>query len=246
MNTETPVSTEQIIVSNITIDIVRKDIKNIHLAVYPPMGRVRIAAPFQVKDDAIRLFAISKLSWIRRQQRQFAGQERLPPREYKERESHYYQGKRYLLHIVEAEGWPKVVLKNKTRIELHVRPGSTIETRHALMTRWYRTQLKKQIPALIKKWEQIMDVQVIGWQVRQMKTRWGSCNPDQKQIRLNLELVKKPASCLEYIIVHEMVHLLERHHNEVFLSYMDRFLPHWRQLKAELNKLPVRHEEWGY
>lgn len=246
MNTKASIGTDQITVSNITIDIVRKDIKNIHLAVYPPAGRVRIAAPSQVKDDTIRLFAISKLSWIRRQQRQFAEQERLPIREYKQRESHYYQGRRYLLHSIETQSRPKVVLKNKTRIELHIRAGTPLEKRHALMTRWYRAQLKQQIPALIEKWEQIMDVQVNGWQVRQMKTRWGSCNPDQKQIRLNLELAKKPTSCLEYIIVHEMVHLLERHHNDVFLAYMDQFLPHWRQLKAELNKLPVRHEEWGY
>lgn len=246
MSTKKDTDREQITISNITIDIVRKDIKNIHLAVYPPAGRVRIAAPLQVKDDAIRLFAISKLSWIRRNQRKFAEQERLPTREYKQRESHYFQGKRYLLRIHEADAPPKVVLRNKTYLDLYIRPDTPIEKRHDIMTRWYRTQLKKQIPPLIEKWEKIMDVKVNGWQVRQMKTRWGSCNPDQKQIRLNLELAKKPDTCLEYILVHEMVHLLERHHNDVFVAYMDKFLPTWRQLKVELNKLPVRHEEWGY
>lgn len=246
MNTERAETTEQITVGPVTVDVVRKDIRNIHLAVYPPTGRVRIAAPLQVQDDAIRLFVVSKLSWIKRHQRKFAAQERIPPREYQQRESHYFQGRRYLLRLHEADAPPKVLLRTKTYLDLYVRPGATREKRHEILTRWYRAQLKNQMPPLIEKWEEIMGVRVGTWQVRQMKTRWGSCQTEKKQIRLNLELAKKPESCLEYILVHEMVHLLERHHNEVFLGYMDRFLPNWRQLKAELNKLPVRHEEWGY
>lgn len=237
---------EHITISNIKIDVVRKDIKNIHLAVYPPTGRVRIAAPLKVNEDAIRLFAVAKLGWIKRNQKKFEGQERISQREYKQRESHYFQGKRYLLNITETEGAPKVILKSKKFIELFVRPETPVEKRHEIMTEWYRVQLKKQIPEIIEKWEAILKVKVSDWQVKQMKTKWGSCNIEKKRIWVNLELAKKPEHCLEYIIVHEMVHLLERHHNERFLYYMDTYLPSWRQLKTELNKLPVSHADWSY
>lgn len=237
---------EHITISNIKIDVVRKDIKNIHLAVYPPTGRVRIAAPLKVNEDAIRLFAVAKLGWIKRNQKKFEGQERISQREYKQRESHYFQGRRYLLNITETEGAPKVILKSKKFIELFVRPETTVEKRHEIMTEWYRVQLKKQIPAIIEKWEAILKVKVSDWQVKQMKTKWGSCNIEKKRLWVNLELAKKPEHCLEYIIVHEMVHLLERHHNERFLYYMDTYLPMWRQLKTELNKLPVSHADWSY
>lgn len=237
---------EQLTISDITIDVVRKDIKNIHLAVYPPTGRVRIAAPLKVNDDAIRLFAISKLGWIKRNQRKFDRQERIPAREYKERESHYFQGRRYLLNIIEHDAAPNVVLKSKKYIELYVRPGTTKEKCHEIMTEWYRKELKSQIPEIIAKWEKILNVEVNDWHVKQMKTKWGSCNIDKKRILLNLELAKKPERCLEYIVVHEMIHLLERHHNDRFLYYMDTYLPNWRQLKDELNKLPVSHADWSY
>ncbi len=237
---------EQIIINDIKIDVVRKDIKNIHLAVYPPTGRVRIAAPLRVNDDAIRLFAISKLGWIKRHQRKFEGQDRISPREYKNRESHYFQGKRYLLNVIEADAPPKVVLKNKTYIDLCIRPETSTAKRHEIMNEWYRQQLKKQIPELIEKWEKKTNVRVGEWQVKLMKTKWGSCNIQKKRIWLNLELAKKPIHCLEYIIVHEMVHLLERHHNDKFLYYMDTFLSNWKQLKTELNKLPVSHAAWNY
>ncbi|WP_348620010.1 M48 family metallopeptidase [Pedobacter lusitanus] len=237
---------EHITISNIKIDVVRKDIKNIHLAVYPPTGRVRIAAPLKVNEDAIRLFAVAKLSWIKRNQRKFEGQQRISQREYKQRESHYFQGRRYLLNITETEGVPKVILKSKKYIELFVRPETSVEKRHEIMTEWYRVQLKKEIPVIIEKWEDILKVKVSDWQVKQMKTKWGSCNIEKKKIWVNLELAKKPEHCLEYIIVHEMVHLLERHHNERFFYYMDAYLPTWRQLKAALNKLPVSHADWNY
>lgn len=237
---------KQITVSNIIIDVVHKSIKNIHLAVYPPNGRVRIAVPLDVNDDAIRLFAISKLGWIKRNQRKFNSQERIPPREYKQRESHYFQGKRYLLKIIEKNDTPKVVLKNKTTIDLYIRPDSTIVKRHEVMNEWYRAQIKLQIPAIIEKWEKILNVKVHDWQVKQMKTKWGSCIIEKKRIWLNLELAKKPERCLEYIIIHEMVHLLERHHNDQFLFYLDTYLPNWKQLKIELTKLPVSHAEWSY
>ncbi len=237
---------EQITISNIKIDVVRKNIKNIHLAVYPPTGRVRIAVPLTVNGDAVRLFAISKLGWIKRHQRKFEGQERITPREYKNRESHYFQGKRYLLNIIEADAPPKVVLKNKTYIDLYVRPETQAEKRHKILTEWYRVELKKQIPAMILKWERVLNIKVNEWRVRQMKTKWGSCNIKKKRIWMNLELAKKPDYCLEYIIVHEMVHLMERLHNERFLYYMGKYLPNWKQLKRELSKLPVNHADWNY
>jgi predicted metal-dependent hydrolase len=233
-------------INNITIDVVRKDIKNIHLAVYPPAGRVRLAAPLKVNDDTIRLFAISKLGWIKRQQRKFEAQERLPQREYKQRESHYFQGRRYLLNIIEHDGAPKVVIRTKKYIDLYIRPDTAVEKRHEIMTEWYRAELKKVIPDLISKWEQILGVTVNDWQVQLMKTKWGSCSIERKRILINLELAKKPEHCLEYIIVHEMVHLLERHHNDRFLYYLNTYLPHWRQLKSELNKLPISHADWSY
>lgn len=237
---------EKITISDITIDVVRKDIKHIHLAVYPPTGRVRIAAPLRVNDDAIRVFAVSKLAWIKRQQRKFEGQERISPREYKNRESHYFQGQRYLLNIIEADASPKVILKNKTYIDVYIRPKTPTAKRHKIMNEWYRRELKKIIPELIEKWEKHLNVKVGDWRIKLMKTKWGSCPIDQKRIWLNLELAKKPKQCLEYIIVHEMVHLLERHHNMRFLYYMDKYLPNWKQLKTELNKLPVGHADWSY
>ena len=237
---------EQITISNIEIDVVRKDIMNIHLAVYPPTGRVRIAAPLRVNEDTIRLFAISKLAWIKRQQRKFEGQERISPREYKNRESHYFQGQRYLLNIIETDAPPKVVVKNKTYIDLYLRLETPIAKRHEIMKEWYREELKRIIPELIEKWEKRMDLKVNDWQVKLMKTKWGSCNIEKKRIWLNLELAKKPIHCLEYTIVHEMVHLLERHHNDKFLYYMAAYLPNWKQLKKELNKLPVSHADWSY
>jgi len=237
---------EQITISNITIDVIRKDIKNIHLAVYPPTGRVRIAAPLNVNDDAIRLFAISKLGWIKRNQRKFAGQERIPPREYKQREGHYFQGKRYLLNVIEVESKPKVEITGKNRLDLYVRPNSSTAKKHEVMTEWYRAELKKIIPPIIEKWEKRLRLKVNDWQVKYMKTKWGSCNIEARRIWLNLELAKKPEKCLEYIIVHEMIHFKERHHNERFLYYMDTYLPNWKQLRRELNSLPVSHAEWSY
>jgi predicted metal-dependent hydrolase len=236
----------QITISDITIDVVRKDILNIHLAVYPPLGRVRLAAPLNVSDDAIRLFAVSKLAWIKRNQRKFEGQERIAPREFKNRESHYFRGQRYLMNIIEVDAPPKVILKNKTYIDLYVRPGTPTDKRLEVMNEWYRVQLKNQIPELIEKWEEKMNIKVSEWQVKQMKTKWSSCNIEAKRLWINLELAKKPEHCLEYIIVHEMVHLLERHHNDRFHYLLETYLPNWKQFKTELNQLPVSHADWGY
>jgi predicted metal-dependent hydrolase len=236
----------KISVSDISIDVVRKDIKNMHLAVYPPSGRVRIAAPLRIDDEAVRLFAISRIGWIRRQQNKYTTQRRETPREYVNRESHYFQGKRYLLRVIEQDNPPKVIIKNKTFIDLYVRTDASTAQRQAIMNEWYRKELKLAIPPLIEKWQNEIGVKVAEWGIKQMKTKWGTCNIEAKRIWINLELAKKPIHCLEYIIVHEMIHLLERHHNERYLAYLEKFLPNWKFLKNELNRMPASHVEWTY
>lgn len=236
----------QIEVSDFSIDVIRKSIKNMHLSVYPPTGRVRIAAPLNVDDEAVKLFAISKLAWIKKNQRKFEMQDRQMPRVFEQRESHYFEGKRYLLRVTEQNAPPRVEIRTKTYIDLFIRPNATIEQRQNCINEWYRKQLKNQIPQLIKKWEPIIGVSVSDWGVKQMKTKWGTCNIEQKRIWINLELAKKPHNCLEYIIVHEMIHLIERHHNDNFLAHLDKNLPQWKFLKNELNRLPVSHGEWEY
>ncbi len=236
---------KQILISNISIDVVKKDIKNIHLAVYPPTGRVRIATPLHTTDDSIRLFAISKLGWIKRQQRNFEKQKRLPSKEFINRESHFFLGKRYLLNVVESSDKPKVIVRH-SRLDLHVRPETSIDVKNQLLSDWYRNQLKNQISPLVTKWEKILKVKVQHWGVRKMKTKWGSCTIETQRILLNLELIKKPIACIEYIIAHELVHLLERHHNERFLSILSKHLPNWKNLKEELNRLPLDHSDWEY
>ncbi len=236
----------QITIGDLTVDVVRKDIKNLHLAVYPPDGRVRVAAPLLVDDEAVRLAVISRLTWIRRQQGKFEQQERQSAREVVSGESHYYQGRRYLLNVVFRDAAPGVVLRNATTIDLLVRPGSDTAQRERVLLTWYRRQLKQLVPPLVAKWEAVIGVEVAEWRVKQMKTRWGTCNPDAGRIWLNLELIKKPASCLEYIVVHEMVHLLERRHNEQFRDLMNKFMPNWQFQKDLLNELPARHEKWMY
>jgi predicted metal-dependent hydrolase len=236
---------ETITVSNIKIDVVKKDIKNLHLAVYPPTGRVRIAAPLRTNDEAIRLFAVSKLGWIKRHQQTFVSQDREVARDFVSGESHYFNGKRYLLKVIEHDAAPKIEVQHK-KIEMYVRTGSTSKQRASILNSWFREQLKNQIPELIDKWEQKMNVKLNDWAVKQMKTKWGTCNIEAKRIWLNLELAKKPSRCLEYIIVHEMAHLLERHHNDNFVSHMDKFFPQWKSCKKELNSLPVSHADWNY
>jgi len=236
----------QIQVGSMLVDVVRKDIKNLHLAVYPPAGRVRIATPLKVDDESVRLFAISKLAWIRKQQTKFRNQQRQSRREYVYRESHYFQGNRYLLNVTEHNAPSKVELRNKTYIDLYVRQGSSKEQRQEIMKEWYRERLKEQIPGLIKKWQQIIGVEVEDFGIKQMKTRWGTCNIKDKRIWLNLELAKKPAHCLEYILLHETLHLLERHHNERFMAYLDKYMPSWRSYKEELNRFPISHPDWNY
>ena len=236
----------QITVNDLVVDVHRKDIKNLHLGVYPPDGRVRVASPLNIDDEAVRLFIISKLGWIRKQQREFLAQPRQSIREYVSGESHYFMGDRYLLNVVHRKGPPEIVIRNKNHIDLFVREGSDYEYRKRVMTEWYRSELKTLAAPLVEKWKNEMGVRVTHWGIRSMKTKWGSCNIERGRILLNLELAKKPQHCLEYIIVHELVHLLERHHNDRFVALMDKFMPQWRLFRDELNAYPLKHEQWEY
>ncbi len=235
----------QVQLGNIAVDVVLKDIKNVHLSVYPPSGRVRIAAPSRMSLDTIRVFAISKLAWIKLQQKKLREQERETPREYLNRESHYLWGKRYLLTVKEDHEAPSIELRHH-RILLRVRPGTSEERKQALFEEWYREQLKKAVLPLLAKWQPLIGVTVSRFFVQRMKTKWGSCNPSACHIRLNTELAKKPPECLEYIVVHEMAHLIEQTHTRRFIALMDRFMPKWQFYREALNRLPVRHERWGY
>ena len=235
----------QIELGNIKIDVELKNIKNIHLSVYPPNGKVKISAPERMDLDTIRVFTISKLKWIKKQQEAFKNQERETPREYLTKESHYFKGKRYLLKVIEHDTKPKVILKHSA-IELYIRPNATIEKRKQILNEWYRAELKKIVPKMIEKWEKKIGVKSNEFGIKKMKTKWGTCNTKAKRIWLNLEIAKKPFECLEYIIVHELVHLLERRHNEKFVKYMNEFMPKWRFYREELNRLPFSHVDWNY
>ncbi|MGO4575009.1 M48 family metallopeptidase [Cupriavidus sp. 2TAF22] len=231
-------------VSGLTVEIVRKDIKNLHLGVYPPNGRVRVAAPQAVSNDAVRLAVIGKLGWIKRQQAKFETQPRQSTREMVNGESHYFQGHRYRIRVVQHEGPGRVTLRSRTTMEIRVRPEANAEQRLRVLQCWYREQLKAQVPVLLEKWQSVLGVEVAHWGIKKMKTKWGSCNVDARRVWLNLELAKKPVQCLEYVVVHEMVHLMERHHNDRFVALMDRYLPHWRTYREELNRAPLGHETW--
>ena len=235
-----------IVVSGIPVLVVRKDIKNLHVGVYPPTGRVRVAAPERLNDETVRLAVVTRLGWIRRQQKGFQQQERQSAREMVSGESHYVQGKRYRLEIVDAEGPRGVRLGAKRRLELRVSPGASLEQRARILNDWYRGLLRDRLPGLIAQWEPRVGARVAEWSVRKMKTRWGTCNQSARRIWINLELAKKPVSCLEFIVVHELVHILERHHNDHFRAHMDRLLPHWKTLRDELNRAPLGDESWDY
>ncbi|RFP15078.1 M48 family metallopeptidase [Duganella sp. BJB475] len=226
-------------------EVTRKAIKHVHLSVLPPIGKVRVAAPQSMPLDTIRLFVISKLAWIRSQQRKLQAQVRETPREFLNKESHYLWGKRYLLEISFADAAPAVSLTPRM-LQLQVRPGADQRVCEEVLDGWYRQQVRDVVPALLDKWEPLLGVKAIKVFVQRMKTKWGSCTPQLGYIRLNTDLAKKPPECLEYIVVHELVHLLEPTHNEKFSGLMDLYLPHWQHFRKELNTLPVRHEDWDY
>lgn len=235
----------QLELGDIAVDVVFKDIKNVHLGVHPPTGRVRISAPSRMSLETIRVFAISKLGWIKQQQGQLLQQARETPREFLDRESHYVWGRRYLLEIIEADAAPFVELKH-SKMLLCVRPGTSAAKMRAIVDDWSRAQIKQAVPSLIAKWEPLLGVKVERFFVQKMKTKWGSCNTECNNIRLNTELAKKPVEFLEYIVVHEMAHLVERTHNDRFIKIMDNALPQWRLHRDLLNSWPLSHETWDY
>ena len=232
----------KISVGDIIIHIVRKKIKHMHLSVHPPDGRVRISAPKRIDDEAVRTFAVSKLKWIKRHQARFKKQKRQLPQKYISGERHYFKGRQYVLHVVyQAPPLPnKVEIRNEKYLDLFIRKASRREQRKRLLTEWYRKRLKEMIPHLLKKWERKIGVKVKEWRVKRMKTKWGTCNLTAKRVWFNLELAKTPPHCLEYILVHELVHFLEPYHNQKFAAYMDKFLPGWRSIEKELNNYPIR------
>lgn len=239
-------SHETVEVGGLTVELVRKDIGNVHLAVYPPDGHVRIAVPLHVGDDAARLAVVDKLAWVHRQRQAFARQPRQSAREMVTGESHYVWGRRVRLDVVESDSAPAVRRLGPTRLELRVRPETGGEARRTLLQEWYRRELKAAVEPLVASWEPRLGVRVSAWQVRRMRTRWGSCSPSTGRVVVNLELAKKPRECLELIVVHEMVHLIERTHSDRFRKLMDRYLPDWRRRREILNRLPLAHEGWTY
>ena len=234
----------RITVGGLTVEVVRKDIKNLHLGVYPPNGRVRVAAPLVVSDEAVRLAVIGKLGWIKRQQAKFDAQPRQSPREMVSGESHYFLGQRYRLRVLAYTGPPRIRCSGTDFLDLFVRPETTVEQRQRVLECWYREQLRERIPPLLEQWQPMLGVRVADWGIKKMKTRWGSCNTRARRVWFNLELAKKPARCLEYVVVHELVHLLERNHGDRFKALMDRYLPAWRGCREELNQAPLGHTPW--
>ena len=234
---------ETIRLGDIAVTVTRKNIKHVHLSVHPPNGRVTLVAPTKTRPEVARAYAASKLGWIRDQQAKLRGQARETPREFVERESHYLWGRRYLLSVREAEAKPFVHLTHRS-ITLTVRPGSDRMKRAALMHEWHKSLLHEAVPELICKWEPKLAVKVTGYFLQRMKTKWGGCNRRARNIRLNTELVKKPKDLLEYVVVHEMIHLIEPTHRERFLTLMSKHYPTWREARAELNDLPLGAEVW--
>lgn len=230
-------------IRGIDVDVFYKDIKNLHIGVYPPLGRVRVAAPHRLDDEQVRLAVIQRLPWIKEQREQLRSVARQSTREMVTGESHYVWGVRRRMKVVERPGRAHFELDGE-RLLLYIPAASSAERRRELLDHWYREQLRHVIPRLIAKWEPILDVSVPRWSIKRMKTKWGSCNRETGHIWFNVELAKKPPACLEYIVVHEMAHYLERHHDDRFTKLMQRFMPNWRSLRDQLNNAPLAEEQW--
>lgn len=235
----------QLNLGDVSIDVMFKDIKNLHLSVNPPSGNVRISAPSRMNIDSVRLFAISKLAWIKQQRKKQISQQRETGREFIDRESHYLWGRRYLLTVIEQDAKPSVRL-NHRKILLSVRPGSDCLKRAEVMHEWHKSLLHGLVPDLIARWELNLGVKIDNYFLQRMKTKWGSCNHFAKNIRINTELVKKPKNLLEYVVVHEMAHLLEPTHSDNFVAILEKHYPTWREARAELNELPLSADLWKH
>ena len=239
-------SVDQIQINDVSVNVIRKDIKNIHLAVYPPCGRIRLAAPLKTSDETIRMLILSRTLWIKKQQLKFNNQERQGKREYVSGESHYLWGKRYRLNVRNTDATPKVEIKRPTFIDLYITPESNIRHREEVLDRFYRNELQKNLVSLAVKWKNITKISVNEFRIKKMKTRWGTCNENEKRIWLNLELAKKPVHCLEYVLLHEIIHITEKKHSDRFTTEMNKYMPQWQQYKSELNQFPLSHSDWAY
>jgi predicted metal-dependent hydrolase len=239
-------SSSVITVNGIHIQIVRKDIKNLHLAVYPPDGHVKVAAPRKTTEENVRLAVISKLSWIKRQQEDFKNQPRQSERKYISGECHFFLGNKYKFELIEGPGKHQIQFLKSGKLRMRVRHNSSIESKDKLLSSWYRSELKKMIPELLKKWTPKVGKEPSSWGIKKMKTKWGSCNTETGSIWLNLELAKKPIDCLEYLLVHELIHLHERNHNERFKKMLNDLMPDWKSRRDLLNRSPLAHEDWEY
>lgn len=245
MTTDASDPSFELSVSGFRVEVVRKAIKNLHIGVYPPDGRVRVAAPLALSDAALRVAVVARLPWIRRQQRSFEGQARQSEREMVGGESHYFLGQRYRLDVVETKGRSKVALRRRNTLELHVAGELPTKERERVLLSWYREQLRAIVPELLAKWQPLLGVEVGGWGIKRMKTKWGSCNAEARRIWLNLELAKQPHACIEYVVVHELAHLLVRRHDAEFQGLLDRHLPRWRATRDQLNAAPLANASWA-
>ncbi|MGD0838565.1 MAG: SprT family zinc-dependent metalloprotease [Polyangia bacterium] len=236
---------ERLTIGGIGVEVENKAIKNLHLTVHPPQGHVRIVAPERMQLDTIRLYALSKLPWLRRQIAELQAQARETSREYVNRESHFVWASRYLMKVVEQQAAPTIELR-KDELVLTIRPGTDQAQRHEILAAWYRAQVRAAVSPLLAKWQRILKVEAQAIFVRQMKTKWGSCNPAKAAIRLNTDLAKKPPACLEYVLVHELAHLIEPTHSDRFRAILSHHLPNWPHLRSQLNRAPLAHEDWDY
>jgi predicted metal-dependent hydrolase len=233
-------------VSGIKVDVVYKDIKNLHLAVYPPHGRVRVAAPRRLDHAAVRLAVISRLGWIRSQQSRLIGQDRQGQREFVSGESHYFMGRRFRLRVRQIDGAAALRVSGSSSLELRIRPGADRDARERVVNEWYRQELRALVPQLLTKWEDRIGARASAVGIRRMRTRWGTCDPGTGRILLNLELAKKPPSSIEYVLVHELIHLHERQHNARFRELLEQAMPGWGTRRDELNQAPLGHMDWSY
>jgi predicted metal-dependent hydrolase len=238
------ISSSLIIVGNMEVLVVRKSVKNLHLTVLPPSGRVRVTAPLETKDDQVRVFLTTKLRWIQKQQQQFQAQLRQVQRHYISGETHYYLGKPYRLRVDQVINNFGIKFRGKDTIIMQVGTETTIQEKEQLMNEWYRKELKSLLEQLIPKWYKKFRILPKYWRIQKMKTRWGTCNPESGRILLNLELIKKPVECIEYVLVHEWLHLIEPEHNDHFLRLLKKCFPRWRHAKDELNRFILSHEQW--
>ncbi len=237
------IKTKKIRVSNITVNIVFKKIKNIHLGVYPPQGNVRVSAPLGTSNDKIRLLVISKIGWIRKQQEKFIAQERQEKRKFVSGESHYLFGIKLRLKVVNSTSKPKIARKNDM-LEMHISKRTSVKVRNQVFEKFYRKELEEIIPTLVKKWKKKVGATPNEVRIRKMKTRWGTCNTIEKRIWLNLELAKKPKVCISYVVLHELIHLIEKNHSEKFVEILDSLMPNWNAIRDELNMYPLSHTNW--